>query len=175
MPLTTGREKSVYQTNPDGFNVPLRVKDQNNYLYITDFLNCRYHIMMAPQPTPQVKVTDFIHLKDINVFKDHDQTIEISIESGSLSHFKVKTNDDWIQIKEPTFTSETKELHITLIGSKMKPWVNNYGYLYISCDETDLNSGNNIKVDISVDTIGKKMMIDLNTNTVTIDGTMYDK
>jgi len=157
--LTTGREKEVYQTNPDGFNIPLRVKTHNNLLYITDFMNCRYHIMTAPMPAPKVTVTDFINLKDISVFEDHDQTIEINIEADSLAHFQVKTDQEWIQIKESAFTSDTKELHITLIGSEMKPWANNYGYLYISCDEAELNDDNQLKVDISVDAVGIKIQL----------------
>jgi len=168
--LTTGRDKSVYQTNPDGFCVPLRVKAHNNSLYINDFMNYRYHIMSPPLPAPKVTLTDFVGLKDISVFKDHEQTIEIAIESEFLAHFQVKTDQDWIQIKEPAFTSDTKELHITLLGSKMKPWTNHYGYLHISCDEVDLNNQNKITVDISVDTVGLKMQLTLDNPVVLVNG-----
>lgn len=159
VPLATGREKEIYYTNPDGFNIPLRVKSQNNLLYVNDLMNCRYHIMVPPMPAPKVTITDFIQLSGISVFEDLDQTINISIESDSLAHFQIKTDQDWIQIKEPIFTSDTKELHITLLGSKMKPWQNNYGYLYISCDEADLNDQNRITIELSVDAVGIKIQL----------------
>lgn len=169
VPLATGREKEIYYTNPDGFNIPLRVKSQNNLLYVNDLMNCRYHIMVPPMPAPKVIVTDFIQLSNVSVLKDYEQTVEISIESDSLAHFQVKSDEEWIQIKEPAFTSETKELHITLLGSKMKPWANNYGYLHISCDEADLNDQNRITIDISVDAVGVKIQLTIDDAVVLIN------
>jgi len=125
--------------------------------------------MVPPIPVPKVTVTNFIQLNNVSVLKDYEQTIEITIESDSLSHFQIKSDEEWIQIKEPAFTSETKELHITLLGSKMKPWQNNYGYLHISCDEVDLNDQNRITIDISADAVGVKIQLTIDDKVVLIN------
>ena len=157
--LTIGDTRDHYLTDPTAFHTPLRVKANHNTLYISDFMNNRFHIQPMPQNVPEINVTDFVYFDGFEVFHDLDFTIPIEIISNPLIHFQVETSQNWIKIKDPNITSESTEIHITLLGGEMKPWANNYGYLYIKCDEADLNYNKKTVVDISVDTVGIKIQL----------------
>jgi hypothetical protein len=168
--VTFGQTKEAYHEKKDQFDMPIRVKAANNQLYVSDLLNCRYHII--PLGTkPEIKwEKDSLTVEKFNVFNEEIFDINFSATPKTDMTF----TEPWMQLKSETGKASDQKISVKILGDKLTCWKSNQGFIQISFkDYPELSK----KIPVTVDAVGNIVHLTIGSNKAIVNGkdTLIDK
>jgi len=175
--IEIGKTKEAYQEQKDQFDIPIRAKISNKQIYVSDLLNCRYHIIPLEKPVepkPEIKwEKDSITFENFSVFSEEIFDVNFSVTPKKEFPFKLTVSEPWMQIKSDAGKSTDQKISVKILGEKLTPWKENHGKIQVTFAEypelaktisVSVNAvGNIVKVTIGSDKAnlnGKEIAID---------------
>jgi hypothetical protein len=116
----------------EGFNRPVRVKTMENRIYVSDLMNCRYHIILT-EPDPEILWKNIdLNFKEFDWFTDLSFELEYDVLGSRSFNYRVSSKNSWIRLSSAQGSTREKKIAFTILGSFLKPWENNQGLIAIS-------------------------------------------
>jgi hypothetical protein len=115
------------------FNRPVRVKVFENRIYVSDLMNCRYHmILLEPDPDIIWNYSDLDQsYKEFDLFEDIPVDIEYEVVGSRDFNYRITSKASWIKLSTMQGNTKERKISFTLLGSLLKPWENNLGLIEV--------------------------------------------
>ena len=165
--LPTGASKEDYEKMPDKFYFPIKVKIHGNTIYVSDLMNCRYHII-TPEAKPEI-VWNVEEVKIDNYLVFDKRTFDIAFEPATSQDFEFKavSSVPWIKIEKENGMVKEKKITYTLLGDKMTPWETNKGMITVTFPKyPTLNK----EIPVTVTAKGNVVTIQIGSNQGLVNG-----
>lgn len=169
-----GKTKEAYQEMKNQFNYPVRVKIASKNMYVSDLLNCRYHIIPLeknpePEPKPEIKwEKDSVVLTNYSIFNDEIFDVGFTVTPKKNFPFSISVSEPWMQLKSEAGNTSDQKISVKILGEKLLPWKVNQGKIQINFpDYPDLAK----TISVSVNTIGNIVKVTIGSNKAFLNGT----
>ena len=126
-----GTSKEAYLEKSDQFYLPIRVKIANNKIYVSDFGNCRYHIIPI-EPLTMTWQEESINMESISIFGNESGALHYETSISSVLPYQVTSTVPWIAILTPEGTLGDKKIDYQFLGEQLIPWKLNIGEIQIT-------------------------------------------
>lgn len=165
--VAIGGTKEAYSEKKDQFDMPVRVKVANNQLYVSDLLNCRYHLVpLEKQPSIQWE-KDNLTLDSFSVFTEEIFDFNFTLAPKKDFTLTLTISEPWLQIKSETIKSTDGKISVKILGDKLNCWKANEGFVQITCqDYPELSK----KITIKVNAVGNVVEVTIGSNKARVNG-----
>ncbi|MDD4663563.1 MAG: stalk domain-containing protein, partial [Caldisericia bacterium] len=159
--------KEAYLEKPDQFYFPIRAKIANNHIYVSDFGNCRYHVIPIEPLTIDWK-EDRIHKDNISIFSSESGSLHYDISAPSILSYQVSSTVPWLTPQQQNGTLADKRIDYQILGEKLTPWQTHQGEIQITFPEQW--SFLNHTIPVSVYAIGSTVELTIGSIQAKVDG-----
>ena len=165
--VAIGTTKEAYSEKKDQFEMPIRVKVSNNQLYVSDLLNCRYHIIsLEKSPTIQWE-KETISITSFSVFSEEIIDLSFTVAPKTDFALSLSVSEPWLQIKSESFKAADGKVSVKILGEKLSCWKANEGFIQITCkDYPNLSK----KISITVNAIGNVVELTIGSQKAKMNG-----
>jgi len=161
-----GTTKEAYQEKSDQFYFPIRAKIANNHIYVSDFGNCRYHVIPIEPLTINWQENSIQH-ENVSIFSSESGTLHYEISTPSILSYQVTSSVPWLTIQHPTGSLSDKQIEYQILGDKLTPWQTHQGVIQITFPEQW--SFLNKTIPVTVTAIGSTVELTIGSNIAKVD------
>jgi hypothetical protein len=165
--VAIGKTKEAYMENKDQFNMPVRVKVANKQLYVSDLLNCRYHLIpIEKQPSIEWE-KDSINISSFSVFGEENIDINFIVTPKIDFDLSISASEPWLQVPSETVKSTAGKISFKVLGKQLNCWKANEGMIKISCPSYPELSK---ELHITVNAVGNIVEVTIGSNKAKLNG-----
>lgn len=169
--LSTGNTKEDYTKIPEQFYRPVHVEVIGNLIYVSDLMNCRYHII-SPEKKPElVWNEEAVLINDFPIFEKKQISISFNAATSRDFSYSVSSESAFVKVDKTTGVVSEKKILFTVLGEKLIPWKSNIGSIKISFpDYPSLNK----EIPITINAIGKVVKLTIGSEKAIVNGKEFD-
>jgi len=166
-----GESVEEYLKNPDQFYLPIRAKIANNNIYVSDFGNCRYHIIpieeKKPEPKPQIQwEKESLTLDKFSIFTEKIFDFNFNVKPMKEFVYQLAVSEPWMQIKSESGKSIDQKISVKILGEKLEPWKTNTGNIKVTFpDYPELNK----EIPVTINAIGNIVKVTISSDKATVN------
>ena len=162
-----GTTKEAYLEKPNQFYFPIRAKIANNNIYVSDFGNCRYHVIPIEPLAINWKEKSIQH-ENVSIFSSESGSLHYDISAPSILSYEVSSTVPWLTLPQQNGSLADKQIDYQIIGEKLTPWQTHQGEIRITFP--DQWSFLNHTIPVSVYAIGSTVELMIGSNQAKVDG-----
>lgn len=165
--IAIGTSKEAYNENKDQFHMPVRVKVANKQLYVSDLLNCRYHLIPIEKPPSIEWGKDSMAFHSFSVFGDENVEINFNVTPKIDFDLSISASEPWLQVPSDKVKSTAGKISFKVLGKQLNCWKANEGMIKISCPSYPELSK---ELRITVNAIGNTVEVTIGSNKAKLNG-----
>jgi len=162
-----GTTKEAYLEKPDQFYFPIRAKIANNHIYVSDFGNCRYHVI----PIESLSINwneESVQHENVSIFSSESGSLHYDLSTPSILTYDVTSTVPWLQLPQQSGSLSDKQIDYQILGEKLTPWQTQKGEIRITFPEQW--SYLNHTIPVSVYAIGSTVELTIGSIQAKVDG-----
>lgn len=169
--LSTGNAKEDYEKMTDQFYRPIHVNVMGNLIYVSDLMNCRYHII-SPEKKPElIWNEEEVMINDFSVFEQKTFSLSFQVASSRDFAYTVSSDTPFIKLEKAGGMVSEKKINYTILGDKLTAWQSQQGVIKVSFpDYPSLNRD----IKISVKAVGKVVKLTIGSEKALFNGKEVD-
>jgi hypothetical protein len=165
--LATGNAKEDYEKMSDQFYRPIRVKTSGNLIYVSDLMNCRYHIISLEKKPELIWNEEEIMINNYSIYDQKVYSVTFQTASPRDFGYTLSSESPFIKIEKSSGMVSEKKISFTIMGEKLTPWTSNRGSLKVVFPDYP---GLNKEIPITINAIGKVVKLQIGSEKALFDG-----